>query len=250
MTEAEAAVAIVVARRPEEAVLLIRRAEREGDAWSGHWSLPGGRRDAEDPDPLHTALRELQEECAIRLARDSVEAALPLSIARRRPGRYLPVAPFLFLVDERLPAVLDPDEAVESFWIPLRVLGDHAHHALLPVPGRPPATLFPGIALNCVPLWGFTYRLLSDWLRITPPTEAGCDAAGLVLEFLLTRGLPLRHQWTGRNAAVSGPIPVVEVVRHFSAPENFLPAINCLDVRENRVSIFDPEFAEYIITAG
>jgi hypothetical protein len=92
--------------------------------------------------------------------------------------------------------------------------------------------------------------LLSDWLGLTPPVEAGRDAARRVLEFLLARGLRLRQEWTGRHAAVSGPIPVAEVILHFSAPQNFLPAINCLDVRDDRVAIFDPEFAEYVITAG
>ncbi len=250
MREPEAAVAIVVAREPEEAVLLIRRAEREGDAWSGHWSLPGGRRDSEDADPLQTALRELEEECGIRLDRKQMTAALPLATARRRADSYLLVAPFVFCVKNRFPTILDSNEAVEAFWIPVEVLRDMRHHALRPVPGRPSATLFPAIELNRVPLWGFTYRLLADWLGLTPGAEAGREAARHVLEFLLARGLRLRHAWEGRLAAVAGAIPVGEVVRHYSAPRHFLPAIHCLDVREDRVGIFDPDFEEYVITAG
>ncbi len=249
MREPEAAVALVLAREPEESVLLIRRAEREGDAWSGHWSLPGGRRDPEDRDALDTAVRELDEECGIRLTREQMESELPFAIARRRAGSYLLVAPFLFRVEQRLATVLDPEEAVEAFWIPVRVLRDRAHHGLRKVPGRPGATLFPGIELNQVPLWGFTYRLLSDWLGITPPAETGREAAQAVLQFLLTRGLQLRQDFNGRHAVVAGMVPVDEVVRHFSAAENFHPAINCLDVREHRVAIFDPEFAEYVISA-
>src|SRR5437764_14849814 len=94
MTEGEAAVAILQTREEEESILLMRRAEREGDSWSGHWSFPGGRRDHEDPDLLHTALRELAEECSIQLAREHLEAALPLTIARRKVGRCLRAAPF------------------------------------------------------------------------------------------------------------------------------------------------------------
>jgi hypothetical protein len=92
--------------------------------------------------------------------------------------------------------------------------------------------------------------LLSDWLGLTPPVEAGREAAGIVLQFLLSRGLRLRHDFNRRSAAVAGTVPVAEVVRHFSAAENFHPAINCLDVREHRVGVFDPEFAEYVIAAG
>src|SRR5450432_668562 len=98
-TQPDAAVAIVCAHVPAGSVLLIRRSERDDDPWSGHWALPGGRRDPEDQDLLRTALRELEEECGIRLSREQMEAALPPVLARRREPPYLLVAPFLFAVD-------------------------------------------------------------------------------------------------------------------------------------------------------
>ena len=61
-----AAVAIVLAPDPD-AVLLIRRAERAGDPWSGHMALPGGRYEPKDPDLLGTALRETVEEVGVAL---------------------------------------------------------------------------------------------------------------------------------------------------------------------------------------
>jgi 8-oxo-dGTP pyrophosphatase MutT (NUDIX family) len=167
MPEPEAAVAIVYARQPEESVLLIRRAEREDDPWSGHWSLPGGRREPEDPDLLRTALRELEEECAVRLGREHLKAVLQPTLAGRRVGKFVLVAPFLFHVDAALPTVLDPREAVEALWTPLSVLRDPARHALRPVPGQPSDMQFPAIELSGVPLWGFTYRLISDWLGLS-----------------------------------------------------------------------------------
>jgi 8-oxo-dGTP diphosphatase len=172
MTQPDAAVAIVRTRGPAESVLLIRRTEREDDPWSGHWSFPGGRRDPEDPDLLHTALRELEEECGIRLARERMERALPHTLARRETGTYVLVAPFLFGVDSELPTVLEPMEAAAALWVPLRDLRDPARHTLRAVPGRPPEMLFPAIELKgklptelmATPLWGFTYRLIMDWL--------------------------------------------------------------------------------------
>ena len=172
MTQPDAAVAIVRTRGPAESVLLIRRTEREDDPWSGHWSFPGGRRDPEDPDLLHTALRELEEECGIRLARERMERALPHTLARRETGTYVLVAPFLFGVDSELPTVLEPMEAAAALWVPLRDLRDPARHTLRAVPGRPPEMRFPAIELKgklptelmATPLWGFTYRLIMDWL--------------------------------------------------------------------------------------
>jgi 8-oxo-dGTP pyrophosphatase MutT (NUDIX family) len=164
--KAEAAVAIVHAIAPEESVLLIRRAEREDDPWSGHWSFPGGRCDPEDPGLLHTALRELEEECGIRLGPQHLKAALRPTMAGRRAGRFVLVAPFLFGVEAALPTVLDPREAVEALWTPLSVLRDPLRHALRSVPGQPGDMQFPAIELNGVPLWGFTYRVITDWLGL------------------------------------------------------------------------------------
>src|ERR1017187_10973735 len=112
--EPEAAVAIVLARSPEESILLIRRAERQGDPWSGHWSFPGGRRDPQDPDLLHTALRELDEECGIRLERQSLETALAPTVAGRAAGPVLTVAPLGLPGDDPLTPVLLAREAVEA----------------------------------------------------------------------------------------------------------------------------------------
>jgi 8-oxo-dGTP pyrophosphatase MutT (NUDIX family) len=58
-----AAVAIVIVPEPD-ALLVVRRAERAGDPWSGQMALPGGRR-AEGEDLLFTALRETEEEVGL-----------------------------------------------------------------------------------------------------------------------------------------------------------------------------------------
>jgi 8-oxo-dGTP pyrophosphatase MutT (NUDIX family) len=246
----EAAVTIVRTRAPEESILLIRRAEREGDSWSGHWSLPGGRCEPADRDPLDTALRELKEECGLVLTREQMTAALPAMLARRRIGRFLPVAPFLFDIHREMAVVLDAREAVEALWMPLRVMRDPSRHILLPVPGRPSAMLFPGIALPGAPLWGFTYRLLTAWLGLEPGGDrAGEQAAGRVLDFLLQSGLTLEEAWRERQATVAGSIPVAAVVAHFSAPQQFLAAANCLEVSPDSVRLIGPAFEEYVIRA-
>jgi ADP-ribose pyrophosphatase YjhB (NUDIX family) len=166
MADPEAAVAIVRARAPQESILLIRRTEREGDPWSGHWSLPGGRRDPGDRDLLHTALRELAEECSIVLTPEQLETALPASSVGRLLGPRMVVAPFVFSVDHELPATADPEEAVEAVWVPVSVLRDPSRHAIHSVPGMPPDVQFPGIELHGVPLWGFTYKLITGWLGV------------------------------------------------------------------------------------
>lgn len=257
MAQPEAAVAIVCART-EESVLLMRRTVREGDSWSGQWSFPGGRCETDDADPLATALRELWEECGIRLSPDLLETALPNRLARRRVGRFLLVAPFVFSVAGELATVPCPEETAEAIWIPIQTLRDPARHHLQPVPGQPDEMRFPGIDVNGLPLWGFTYRLMTDWLDMGPHCEpieqAGFEAAGLVLDFLLSRGLTLAHGWRpGRDvamvAAVTEAIPREEVLEYFSKPGDFVPAVNRLQVRTDSVQIFGPAFEEYVIYA-
>jgi 8-oxo-dGTP pyrophosphatase MutT (NUDIX family) len=255
MTEPDAAVAIVHARGAAESVLLMRRAEREADAWSGHWSFPGGRREPEDGDLLHTAMRELAEECGIRLERESLEAALALAVARRKVGRFLLVAPFVFKVDAEMPVVLGEEEAVEAVWAPLSMLRDPARHVLRPVPGLPAAMRFPAIDLNGVPLWGFTYRLITAWLGLNPAEgsveEAGFQAAQALLEGLIAHGCVLEHGWVdghgGKAAAVRGRIPVEVILAQAAGGETQIPRINMLEVREESVRVVGLGFEEYVI---
>jgi 8-oxo-dGTP pyrophosphatase MutT (NUDIX family) len=242
MAQPDAAVAIVHA---EDSVLLIRRAERPTDPWSGHWSFPGGRRDPSDPDPLHTALRELEEECGLRLARDQVEAVLPHVHARRRTGPFLVVAPFVFSIPSRLPTILDPREAAESRWIPLETLRDPRLHRIAPVPGAQPEMAYPYIEIPGPPLWGFTYRLITEWLGILPARDS--DIPARLLGFLLSQGLTLRHDWEDGEAAVEGEIPVGAVLAELALPGEAIPAVNAVEVRPDRIRVVGLEFEEYRI---
>jgi 8-oxo-dGTP pyrophosphatase MutT (NUDIX family) len=263
-TQPEAAVAIVHTRAPEQSVLVIRRSKRKSDSWSGHWSFPGGRLERQDPDTLHTALRELEEECGILLGREDMEAALPYMVARRQIPPFVLVAPYVFAIANELPTALDPAEAVESVWVRQSVLQDPAQHRLRCVPGHPPQQLFPAIEVNGLPLWGFTYRLITDWLNLVPSgsvaEQAGLAAASEVVDLLLSCGLKLKDAWEDRPdpqsrtiqqvvkvATLEGVIPAAEVLAYFSHADRGVPRVNQIEVQRDNVRIVGLGLEEYLI---
>ncbi|HWC98119.1 MAG TPA: CoA pyrophosphatase [Candidatus Sulfopaludibacter sp.] len=252
MSQPDAAVAIVHTRSQPESVLLMRRSERPDDSWSGHWSLPGGRWDPADRDAVHTALRELEEECGLRLTPADLEGELPHAIARRKTPPYLLVAPFVFRVDRELPTTLDAREAVESLWIPVETLADTSRHVLQPVPSRPPEMLFPTIELRGTPLWGFTYRLLIEWLKAA--AEPGMAIAESILAFLVERGLPIVRPWHLHDgvqlASVGGPIPVEAVRTHFTGTGPHVSSISMLEIQHGLIRLIGAAFDEYVISSG
>ena len=88
----QAAVAAVL--RPgldDTEVLLIRRAERPGDPWSGQMAFPGGHLEDDDPHLAHTAMRETAEEVGLDLADDALIGALaPIRANPRGTCSWLP----------------------------------------------------------------------------------------------------------------------------------------------------------------
>ena len=85
---------------------------------------PGGRVEAEDASPLHTALRETEEE--IGLAREHLEVIGYLP--EYRTGTGFRVTPVVALVKPPFELALDSFEVAEAFEVPLAFLLDPANH--------------------------------------------------------------------------------------------------------------------------
>ena len=118
---ADAAVAALVRYdRGCPEVLLMERAVRPLDRWSGQIALPGGRASLADPDLFATVVRETREEVGRDLARSArCLGALPRrpAIARGRRQSF-GVTPYVFAALEDEPLELGP-EAADAFWLPL-----------------------------------------------------------------------------------------------------------------------------------
>ena len=142
---------------------MIKRAEHEGDPWSGHVALPGGRMDPRDRDLEQTAVRETWEETGVDIARDGYVLGQLDDLAPRTP--VLPplvIRPFVAVVPANVTIVANP-EVADAFWVPLAALRERASWGLGMVDirnvGQREVDVFRHQQHT---VWGLTERVLKD----------------------------------------------------------------------------------------
>jgi 8-oxo-dGTP pyrophosphatase MutT (NUDIX family) len=160
---AGAAVATIFRRgagSPE--VLLIERARREGDPWSGHIAFPGGKRDAADASLLATALRETTEEVGLRLAASALATRFDDLVTRSNGYQ---VAQFVFVLDDDGGALVPNAEVATVLWTPLSVLVAPENAGTFQFEHDGQSIELPSVRIGKHVLWGMTYRMLQSLLE-------------------------------------------------------------------------------------
>ena len=154
--------AVILAPDPD-AILLIRRAERIGDPWSGHVALPGGRREPADHDLVETAIRETGEELGTRLDRGHLAGNLDDVVPRTPVLPPIAVRPHVFILSAR-PRVTPNDEVASAHWVSLdHLLQPGTHHPVrLEVAGK--SRQVEAYQLEDGIVWGMTERILTSLL--------------------------------------------------------------------------------------
>lgn len=163
-----AAVAVVLRGTPDPELLLIRRAEAAGDPWSGHMALPGGRRDPSDPDLLATAMRETLEETGLDLRKEAeVLGALHPVLPATRHLPPLVIHPFVFAVPTPVVSARPASpEVAETLWVALSLLRRPSSSGTVEIPVGGGLRPFPCIHLGDRAVWGLTYRIVMELIRI------------------------------------------------------------------------------------
>ena len=151
-------------------MLFIKRAEKNGDPWSGHMAFPGGHKEDDDPSLEAAARRETLEEIGLDLTSSTYLGALDHQHAQPR-GRVLDmlIAPHVFTIDGD-PEFTPNYEVAEVVWTKLGPMARNEIHdtEARPMAGKP--TVFNGYRLERGHfVWGLTYRILKTFFYTLDP---------------------------------------------------------------------------------
>lgn len=162
--DTRAAVALLLAPDAEGVVsgLFVMRAARDGDPWSGHVALPGGRSEAADLDLLDTARRETREETNVEVARDRFVGRLSEIHPRSEHLPSIGVTPFVAWLPHR-PEVRENHELAGHLWVPLHALRSARNRSTL-VRRQPVERVFPTIEYAGAVIWGLTLAIIDEFV--------------------------------------------------------------------------------------
>ncbi len=168
----QAAVTIILREeRGDAEALIIKRAERPGDHWSGHLALPGGRVDpAKDIDLLATAARETLEEIGVDLldangSRSRFIGRLPVIATHNPLLPPLEITPFAAIAPPQFTPQLS-DEVAGMFWVSVNRLKCDGLTCEFRMQFGEVIRNWPAYASTGGPIWGITERILTNFLSL------------------------------------------------------------------------------------
>jgi 8-oxo-dGTP pyrophosphatase MutT (NUDIX family) len=163
----QAAVSLILSEAQGSAqALIIKRAERPGDHWSGHLALPGGRAQNEDADLIATAARETYEEVGIDLLEggEFIGQLEILALTNLRLPR-LEITPFVAIAPPRFTLNLN-SEVASAFWISIADLKREGRSSFFSMPLDDVINKWPAYPSQGGPIWGITERILTNFLSL------------------------------------------------------------------------------------
>jgi 8-oxo-dGTP pyrophosphatase MutT (NUDIX family) len=143
-------------------ILLIHRAKRIDDPWSGQIGLPGGRVVHSDRSTREALMREVSEEVGINL-NDEGEELGTLSIGSPMRQLGMKVQPWVYGL-MKLPKVKIGPEVQQAFWVPVARLPSLRSSAEIEIRGT--RRVVDSFNVNGHVVWGYTHRVLNELLSL------------------------------------------------------------------------------------
>jgi 8-oxo-dGTP pyrophosphatase MutT (NUDIX family) len=157
-----AAVSLILRDRQFPSVLLIKRAERPGDPWSGQIAFPGGKMQKGDNRPLDTAIRETMEEVGVDLG-SGAEFLGYAPMATTHTGN-MEVVPAVFMLKGSVE--IQPNEEVASYrWVDLEDLAAPETKTTYRLNYDKGSVEVPALRVDDYVVWGLTQRILNSVLE-------------------------------------------------------------------------------------
>ena len=145
--------------RGEPELLLIERARRDGDPWSGQIALPGGRRSPNDASLEATAWRETLEETGLDVRAGTMLGALDDLRPHSASLPAIVVTPYVAAV-EPPPALVLNHEVAAAFWVPWSTLTDPGVDRVSDVRVGGATRRVQSLVIGEHIVWGMTERIL------------------------------------------------------------------------------------------
>jgi 8-oxo-dGTP pyrophosphatase MutT (NUDIX family) len=146
----------------ELATLLIHRAERNNDPWSGQIGLPGGRVEKFDGSVQDALKREVREEVGLELTTEG-ELLGTLSVGQPMRNTEMRVQPWVYGLHRRPEVTIGP-EVQQAFWVSLSKLPSLRGTSEVDIRGS--RRMVEAFLVDGRVVWGFTYRVLNELLSI------------------------------------------------------------------------------------
>jgi 8-oxo-dGTP pyrophosphatase MutT (NUDIX family) len=148
-------------------ILMIKRADRVGDPWSGQMAFPGGRMDPDDRHGYAVAVRETHEEVGLLLTEaDACIGRLSDLNARPHKGALgMAVSPFVFRLDRQVK--FRPNyEVAETVWVPLEFLLDTANRETMVWERKGLKIPMPCYFYEGRRIWGLSLMMLDELMDL------------------------------------------------------------------------------------
>lgn len=158
-------------------MLMIQRAVREGDPWSGHMGFPGGRKDASDATDVACAKRETREEIGFDLDTygELICQLSDVNTGWRADRPEMLVAPFIFRVDSTPDFELN-HEVDDTLWVPFSFLLDDANRSRHQWDWRGEVLESDAFTYDNRLIWGLSLMMIDELLEIIDGRAAGLES--------------------------------------------------------------------------
>jgi 8-oxo-dGTP pyrophosphatase MutT (NUDIX family) len=151
-------------------LMMIQRAEREGDPWSGQMGFPGGRMDAGDPHIFATAMREMQEEVGVEASSFELIGRLSDLMTRSHVWhKPMVITPFVGRLRGDVSFNVN-HEVAGVVWIPLSFLADVSNRQAMPWKGHGMSMKLPCYVYDSKRIWGLSLTMIDELLRLLVPS--------------------------------------------------------------------------------